>query len=88
MRYAALSHLTYWRRQIDALETVGNAGLNWASLLPYVSFQLCLDVRRRFLTLYQMLKAENGVPSNGALTWNAACHGTGGPISVQYDSGV
>jgi hypothetical protein len=23
--------------QIDALETVGNAGLNWASLSPYVS---------------------------------------------------
>jgi hypothetical protein len=35
-----------------------------------------------------MLKAESGsAPTNG-LTWRPSCHGTGGPISVQFDNGV
>jgi hypothetical protein len=37
----------------------------------------------------QMLMAEGGTaPSQSSLTWNPSCHGTSGPISVQYDPSV
>jgi len=122
--------------QIDAMETVGNSGLNWASLQGYVSllfFSHCLSLfykmfelaqkkdhgwycwRSRLIamsqvffigfhdlsftkplqkvltdTYPQMQRAEGFTPpgssqaANG-LTYRSSCHGTGGPISTQYD---
>ncbi|KAJ9106753.1 hypothetical protein QFC19_003065 [Naganishia cerealis] len=58
--------------QIDAMQDLGNTGVNWDSLQTY------------------MKKAEGfGAPTSSqaaaGITYNTACHGTSGPISVRYD---
>lgn len=58
--------------QLDGLQNVGNQGVNWNSLQGY------------------MQKAETFTPptsnqvSNG-MSFTSSCHGTNGPIGVQYD---
>ena len=71
----ALNGLAYTKPhtfQLDAMQDLGNAGVNWDSMQAY------------------MKKAEGfSAPTSGqaqaGITYNPACHGTGGPISVRYD---
>ncbi|ORX37098.1 hypothetical protein BD324DRAFT_624787 [Kockovaella imperatae] len=58
--------------QIDALEQVGNTGINWASLEPYM-------LKAESFTPPSTNQFANGV------TFRSSCHSTGGPLSIQYD---
>ncbi|ORY25063.1 GMC oxidoreductase-domain-containing protein [Naematelia encephala] len=58
--------------QIDALEQLGNTGLNWDSLEQYM---------RRAETFH----APSSSQYAAGVTYTSSCHGTSGPISVQFD---
>ncbi|TXT15792.1 hypothetical protein VHUM_00295 [Vanrija humicola] len=59
--------------QIDALETLGNAGLNWASLQPY-------------MLRAENFRAPSAAQAGAGVTYSSSCHRTGGPIGVQFDT--
>jgi hypothetical protein len=74
--------------QIDALESVGNAGLNWAALEPYVSAPVPWVLEAR--THRQMLRAENFQKPTSSqyaagITYDPSCHSSGGPVNIQFD---
>lgn len=58
--------------QIDALETVGNNGLNWNSLQPYM-----LKVEN--------FHAPSSSQSSAGITSRPSCHANGGPLQIQFD---
>ena len=58
--------------QIDALQSVGNTGLNWASLEQYM-------LKAETFTPPSTNQFANGI------TYRPSCHASGGPLSIQYD---
>lgn len=57
--------------QLDALETVGNPGVNWAALQPYM----------------QKVEGYHAPSSDqiaAGVTYDASCHGSDGPVQVQF----
>jgi choline dehydrogenase-like flavoprotein len=58
--------------QIDAMQDLGNTGVNWDSLQVYMKKA-------------EGFAAPSSAQASAGLTYNAGCHGTGGPIAVRYD---
>ncbi|KAL1410798.1 hypothetical protein Q8F55_001740 [Vanrija albida] len=57
--------------QIDAFETLGNPGLNWNSLQPY-------------MLRAENFRAPSSGQAGAGVTYNPTCHRTGGPIGVEF----
>jgi len=73
---------------IDALEQVGNTGVNWNSLQTYVSPSYHAASGEE--ADEKMKRAENfQAPSSSqaaaGVTYNPSCHAANGPIGIQYD---
>lgn len=58
--------------QLDAMQDLGNPGVNWDSMQAYMK-------RAEGFSALTSGQAQAGI------TYNSGCHGTGGPIAVRYD---
>jgi choline dehydrogenase-like flavoprotein len=58
--------------QIDAMQDLGNAGVNWDSLQVYMKRA-------------EGFSAPTNAQAAAGITYNTGCHGTSGPIAVRYD---
>ncbi len=80
--------------QLDALETVGNDGVNWDSLQTYVrAATLVFASVAHINPPSQMLRAEDYTPPSASaaaagLTYTPSCHASGGPIGIEFDPSV
>lgn len=61
--------------QVDAWETIGNKGWNWESLLPYYKKS-------------ERVQVPDADQLAGGATYDAAFHGTDGPLSVGWKNGM
>ncbi|KAL1629242.1 hypothetical protein SLS56_005465 [Neofusicoccum ribis] len=61
--------------QVDAWETIGNTGWNWASLLPYYKKS-------------ERVQPPKADQLAGGATYDPAFHGTSGPLKVGWKNGM
>jgi choline dehydrogenase-like flavoprotein len=58
--------------QLDAMQDLGNPGVNWDSMQAYMKRA-------------EGFSAPTSGQAQAGITYNSGCHGTGGPIAVRYD---
>ncbi|KAJ9110960.1 hypothetical protein QFC20_002726 [Naganishia adeliensis] len=58
--------------QLDAMQDLGNAGVNWDSMQVYMKRA-------------EGFSAPTSGQAQAGITYNSGCHGSGGPIAVRYD---
>lgn len=58
--------------QLDAMQDLGNAGVNWENLQAYMKRA-------------EGFSAPTSSQAAAGITYNPSCHGTSGPIAVRYD---
>ncbi|RSH94240.1 hypothetical protein EHS25_004043 [Saitozyma podzolica] len=61
--------------QVDAMETVGNPGLNWAALETY-------------MLRAENFEAPSSAQAAAGITYRPSCHASNGPINIQFDPSV
>ena len=58
--------------QLDALQSFGNAGVNWTTLEQY-------------MLKAEDFHAPSSSQFSGGVTYRPSCHSSGGPLSIQFD---